>query len=419
VPGFVGFCEGEYGKSQLLFILDGILINASIILTTGVFLSGYIVLIDASDLLAGILNNANVWGSIIALSSFLIYERMEKRKNLLLAFSLVSRLMVCSIILLPLISNNRSFIIVSATIMIVLGNILWSFYGIGANVWVTSIVSQDKRNEFIFLRTLWLRISFTSVSIIAGFVLDWFHKGYTGFLVIYISALVFAITDAAVLWNIKEPPNPVSKSVALDAHLFFEPFKNRKYKSFLSFIFLFYLGLTLSNSFTPIYLIRYLKLDYGFITSVNVIMYLLMILSTRVWSRIESRKGLQFVIKVSVLFVVSEVLVYSFLTNDTYFLLFLAPVLSGIGYGGFNIAVFTYRYEIMPEGNKTIYEGWFGAVYGLSVFIAPVVGNFIMKMLPEISNPIYQHSSFQLLYLISFILSGTIVLSMLYRNEKL
>ena len=61
------------------------------------------------------------------------------------------------------------------------------------------------------------------------------------------------------------------------------------------------------------------------------------------------------------------------------------------------ITIFNYRYELMPENNRTIYEGWFGAVLGLSMLISPVVGNFVMNRLPVIQNTFFQYSKFQLM----------------------
>ena len=91
-------CTGEYRRSQINFILDGILVNAAIILTSGMFLSGYLVYLEAPDFLVGLLNNAGAWALIISLFSFMIYERMENRKALLITLNIVSRVLICSIV---------------------------------------------------------------------------------------------------------------------------------------------------------------------------------------------------------------------------------------------------------------------------------------------------------------------------------
>ena len=398
--------------------MDGALINAALILTSGIFLSGYIVFLKGSDFLVGLLNNSLTWASVAALFSFLLYERMERRKKFLLTLLIVSRLMVCSAIFLPLIFGKGPATLGILTVMVILGNVFWGVYVIGASVWMMGSFSRETRNEFVYKRVFWLRISFTLVTIIMGFILDWSGKSYTGFLIVFITSMILSLADAAILFKIKEPVHVITRNLKFNPKVFFEPLTRGNYRGFLVFIFLFYSSLTISSSFTPLYLIRYLKFDYKFISIINVISYVFLILFTRIWSRIESKKGLIFIFKITGLIVITEYLVYGFLQKDTYFLLYLAPVFSGVGYSGFNVAVFNHRYELMPENNKTVYEGWFGAVLGLSILISPVIGNFVMNRLPVIHNTIFQYSKFQFMYMISFILAAGVVLLVLKNHSK-
>lgn len=400
----------ENKKTRLLFIIDGTLINAALVLTAGIFLSGYIVFLEGSDFLVGILNNSLTWASIVALFSYLIYERMESRKKFLLTLLVVSRLLVCSVIFLPLIFGKSPTTLMILTVMVIVGSVLWGVYAIGASVWMMGSFPKETRNEFVYKRVFWLRISFTLATIIMGFILDWSKKSYTGFAVIFVVSLILSLADAFVLFNIKEYPKKASKKFTFSLKIFFEPFTKKRYRKFLLFIFLFYSSLTISSSFTPLYLIRYLKFDYKFISIINVIAYFFMILFTNFWNKFENKKGLMFVFKITGLIAIVEFLIYGFLTSDTYFLLYLAPVFAGIGYAGFNITVLNYRYELMPEINRTVYEGWFGAVLGFSMLVSPVIGNFVMNRLPMLHNTFFQYSKFQFMYIISFILACSVIL---------
>ena len=75
----------------MLFILDGIMVNIAVILSSGVFLSGYLVYLGGSDFLIGLLNFSMNWAAILALFSFLIFERMMHRKKLLITLLVISR----------------------------------------------------------------------------------------------------------------------------------------------------------------------------------------------------------------------------------------------------------------------------------------------------------------------------------------
>jgi MFS family permease len=421
LPGMLhinGILKDEHKKARLLFFIDGALINAALVLTAGIFLSGYIVFLEGSDFLVGLLNNSLTWASVAALFSYLIFERMEKRKKFLLTLLVVSRLLVCSVIFLPLLLGKGPFTLAILTVMVIVGNVLWGVYAIGVSVWMMGSFPKETRNEFVYKRVFWLRISFTLFTIMMGFILDWSGKSYAGFAIVFLTSMVLSLADAVVLFKIKEPPNIICKNYTFSLKMFFEPFTKKNYRAFLVFVFLFYTSLTISSSFTPLYLIRYLKFDYKFISVINVITCLFLILFTGLWSKLENKKGQIFIFKITGLIAITEFLIYGFLRSDTYYLLYFAPVFAGIGYSGFNVAMFNYRYELMPENNRTIYEGWFGAVLGLSMLVSPIIGSFIMNRLPVLQNTYFQFSKFQIMYIISFLLAVTTVLLALKSSTK-
>ncbi len=401
---------GSYNRNQILFIIDAVLINASRILTTGIYISGYMVLLKAPDFLVGILNSSAAWATIASIFSFLVYERLQKRKKFLVILVSLSRLMVCSIIFLPLFIKNTTVLLAVASTMVITGNILWGFYSVGWMVWVMSVSPRASRNDFIYTRMLFLRIGIIGVMITMGFVLDHFKKSYTGFLIIFIVSLLLSVLDIIVFIKAEEPEKKVGKPTKFDIAVFWEPIRNSKFSKFLLFTFLYYITLTLSSSYSPLFQIKYLRLDYTFVSGVSVASYIFMLLSTRFWSKIERKKGIVFVMSITSFLIAVEFLIYGFLTADKYYLLFIAPIFSGVGNSGFNVCMMNYRYDIMPEENKTVYEGWFGAIYGLSTLLAPVIGGILMQRLPVIGNSLFTHGNFQFLYIISFTAASIVIL---------
>ena len=401
--------DGEQRKS-LLFILNGVFINAALVLTSGMFLSGYIVFLGGSDFLVGLMNNAMNWAAIAGLFAYLLYERMAQRKKLLIVLLLLSRFLVCGVVYLPLLFGTGQLTLTLLTVMVVSGNTIWGIFSIGFSIWMINSFPPGARNTFIFKRTFWLRISFTLANISMGFVLDWSGKSYTGFLIVFTVSLILSLADAAVLIGLKEPDYGVESGSRFSLTTFFEPMRNKPYLRLMLFIFLYYSSLTISSSFTSLYLVRYLELDYKLISFVTVIANLFMISVIHMWRQAVGRIGLMRALKLTGFLAAMEFLIYAFLTRDSLFLLALAPVLAGAGNSGFNIFIMNYRYDLMPEKNRTLYEGWYGALFGLSLLVGPMVGNAVMNRLPVLENNLIQHSRFQLLYLISFALALPIIL---------
>ena len=161
-------------------------------------------------------------------------------------------------------------------------------------------------------------------------------------------------------------------------------------------------------SFTSLYLIRYLNFDYGFISTTTVLSYVAMILSTKIWDKFQNKHGNIFRNEIFCFFVIADFLIYFFLTENLFHFIFILPCWRYREWG-FIIAIMAYRFEIMPERAKTIYEGWFKAIYGLSVLIAPAIGELLINIMPDFSTGVFSASKFQLLYLISFITGGIVV----------
>jgi MFS family permease len=162
----------------------------------------------------------------------------------------------------------------------------------------------------------------------------------------------------------------------------------------------------MSSSFTTVYLIRYIKLDMGTISLINVVTTGVILLTNRFWSNIESSRGYTFVVGRTTLLLAGELLVLSFVNGNflTLPLLFISAIIAGAGNGGFIIAVLTYRYEIMPSDNKTLHEGWYYFAFGIGTLGGPFAGKLLMNFIPVVKNIIYQYSNFQLLYLLSAVI---------------
>lgn len=395
-------CSGEKGKSLLLFLLDGLIINGAYSLTTGVVLSGYLIHLGTSDFLTALLNNSMNYATILSLFSFIIFERMRRRKKLLLTMNFISRALVFSIVLLPLIFHSDGIIFPLLAVMIIASEAIWGIYRIGWTVWMMNIVPKESKSEYFYFRTFLLRLFISLVAIVSGFVLDYFNKGYIGFLIVISFSFVLSLIDLVILDKIEETDYITPGEGQNNLEMFLEPVLDKKYRSFLAFTFCFYLGLTMATSFTPVYLIRYLKLDYKFISIGNVISQVAMMASNIYWADVEKRKGSRLVLGVTAIFTAGELLVLSFLKADTYYLLFLSNIVLGIGMGGFWVSIFTYRFEIIPESGKTVYEGWFYFISGLGMLIAPFAGKVLIDYMPEFTNAVYGNSKIQLLYLISF-----------------
>jgi len=407
------------GKNGLLFIVDGVLINAAIILTTGAFISGFFVHLQAPDFLVGLINTANVWATIFALTSFYIFNRIKKTKRFLILTNVVSRSIICSVIALPHFANRGGLTPYYAATMVIVGNLIWSVYNVGANIWLMASIPREERTPFIYMRFLWLRISFTLTSVVMGFVLDAFGGGLIGFTVVFSVSFILSISDVLVLLKIPYVSGEGKNVNTMTPSLLAAPFKNRTFRNFLIFSALFYMSYYASSAFTSLYLIKYMGFSYKVISIILVLTYTVMIVSTVFWRNFEKRKGIIPAFKISAIILALEQLIYGFLFRGNVIIPFIAAFFGGVGSAGFNVIVFNYRYSVMPEDNITNYETWFMVVHGTGILLGPIVGNLLRPALIPLLKGAAWISEFQAMY---FIASAAAIISVFFfvgkRMEK-
>jgi MFS family permease len=407
-----------YGTKGFWFLLDGVFVNAAAILTTGAFLSGLFVHLKAPDNIVGIVNTANVWTTVCALASFFIFNKIKKTKRFLILLNITARTLICSIAALPLFLGEGGATVGIATFMVIAGNIIWSIYAVGGNIWMIATIPRVDRSSFIYMRSLWLRISFALTSVVMGFILDSFNGKLIGFTLVFAISFLFSIVDILVLVKIPYTSGKDKGVSTMSPSLLLAPVKDKVFRNFLIFTFLFLMAIYSSGSFTSLYLIKYMGFSYKFISITTVLTHCTMILSTIFWKNFERHRGIVFAFKISAIVYAFEQFSYAFLFKGNYIVPFIAAFFCGVGSGGFNVIISNYRYSIMPEDNTTNYETWFMMVHGLGIMLGPFLGNELRPILSPYLQMIGSFSEFQGVYFIASFLAVGSALIVLRKRVK-
>jgi hypothetical protein len=109
-------------------------------------------------------------------------------------------------------------------------------------------------------------------------------------------------------------------------------------------------------------------------------------------------------------------LFYVFVTAKTApFWYCLSYIILAIFVPTFNIAIYKYRFDVASEKGQTYYDGFYTAVVGVVILIAPMIGGFlkdIIEATPFLYG-LFEYAQFKLLFFISFLtmaLTGVLAL---------
>lgn len=371
---------------------------------SGVFLSGLAAHMGAGDLLISYISIiTNICGiSIILLASLM--ERFSSYKKVTIALTVLSKLTTLLLVLIPVFIPAKAQIGVFIPLMIAAFT-LQAQTTVILNNWLVSFVEEKKSGRYIAGRQTFVLAVTVILSLAGGRLLDFMSGAYIGFVILFSAAFLMAVLEIVTLSHIpdaKKPQTQKNKTRYLDMLLV--PMKSKPYLGFAVYIFLFYLALAIADSFTVVYMIRYLRLSYVTTTAMQMIITLPQIFLLGIWGRISDRKGHQSALVSSIWFFAGETL-FMAMSNSQNFYIFipLAFLFASIANAGFTVSVFNRRYELMPKENRILYDNFYSAAVGLAFILGPFLGGSI-KDLIEMNSSLQtsmQFGNIRLLYAVS------------------
>lgn len=399
-------------KARKSFHIQIVFGTAFTFLTSGVFLSGLAMYMGASDLLVSYISMiTNICGVSILFFSGII-GRFHSYKKIAIILTILSKLATLLIVLIPIFVPKAAQIAVFIPIMLVAFT-LQAQTTVVLNNWLVTFVDEKRSGKYIARRQTYVLTITVLLSIVGGRVLDAVSGAYIGFVILFAAAFAMLAMELLILLRMPYQSHeiqPASNNGGISgkkirfSDMLRTPIKCRPFLLFVVYIFLFYLMLSIADSFTVVYMMRYLKLSYTTTILMQMLISLPQLFLLGAWGKISDKKGHSFALKLSIWFFVGETLFMTLSnTHNLYILIPTAFLFAAIANSGFVVSVFNRRYELMPQENRILYDNFYSAAVGLAFILGPVIGGAIKHGLESIGSleSVMQFSSIRLLYMIS------------------
>ncbi len=402
--------EGKCGaqragaKQRGCFLAQAVFGTAFAYLTSGVCLSGLAIWMGAGDVLVSYLSVILNLCGVLTLAFAAFLERFRSRKRLAIGLTVLSRLATLGIAAIPVLAPRQLWMTVFVP-AVLLAFTLQAQTTVVLNQWMLTFVEEKSSGRYISLRqTLILSVT-VLLSMAGGYWLDRMEGRYLGFALLFGAAGVLGAAEVAVLARTPDggpPAQPTPKSQL--RRLVGLPLRDRRFFGFVVYILAFYLLLNVSDSFTMVYMMKYLELPYQTVTALYMIISLPQVVWLGAWGRLSDQRGHQFVLTSSIWLFAGETLFMSFAGPGTWQVFIPAAFLvSSAANAGFAVAVFNRRYELMPQENRIVYDNFYTAAIGLGVILGPLVGGAVKGVTqasPVIAGAV-PFAEIRLLYLLS------------------
>jgi Na+/melibiose symporter-like transporter len=303
-------------------------------------------------------------------------------------------------------------------IVSVIGIILYGMVSAGTNVWAMEIVDIQYRADYFSRREL-LDKFLTCISVFAlGFILDFFHKGFPGFLIIYVLSFSYALIQFFQLCGITDVEYELSKEKTAFIDLIRIPFRNKEYRNLTVYISIFFFFAWLCYSFRNIYMIKYLNISYVAYSLLYSFRMIVQGVASPFWGKLGQKKGWYIVFVWCLVYFSLEYISWALVTHVSLWMLVVSHAFSGIANSGLVLSTLNLRFDKMPKIQKSVYEGFYNLLLGIGCILGPFVGNLLRVNLPVISGNLFPNSQIQLVFLISFIVNNLLIFYLIINKSK-
>ena len=390
-------------QSRNYSIKDGIFatIKDSI---SGNFIAPFAIAINSSNAMIAMLSSIpGLLGPISQWQSSDLVENHTRKKIVLTSvlFEIFS--------FIPLITIAFLFYLnILTTLLPLMMLIFFSIYLICANAaspawfsWIGDLVDEKNRGKWFAKRTFILGSVSLFCAILSAILLDFFKKNNIlifGFIILFIIAIIARIFSRYYLKKQYEPKIIIEKENYFSFFQFISkaPFNN--FGRFTIYRALLNCATSIAGPFFTIYMLK--DLQFSYITYIIVISAatLFSLVMIKTWGRFSDKYGNYEIFRITLFIIVLCPIAWVFSKSPIYLIL-VPQLLSGIGWGGFNLACSNYVFDCVTPQKRSLAFYYYELLNGIGVFTGAAIGAILIENIKTtLINPI----------LIIFIISGVL-----------
>jgi MFS family permease len=310
--------------------------------------------------------------------SAVVANHLSYRRGLWMGISIVQRLILLPVALGPLLLTNVSPIVW-----------LWVFLGLSTlnhallhfasplwMSWMGDYLPRRGLSQFWGVRHLWMQWAGAAALLFASWLLDAFTGDIpTAFAILIVIASVVGVVDILMFWPVEEPP--VTKVVETRIRkVLAEPFRNRDFRSFISFMCFWHFAAMVGAPFISLFLLAEVGMSLPRVLLLWVFCWVGgAICSARIGGMVE-RFGHRPILILCTLLKSSNMAALILVPNDpqfTFWVLVPVFILDSILNAGFVVSTNGFMLTKSPAGNRTMYIAAGTALAGLIGGITSIV----------------------------------------------
>ncbi len=375
--------DSELNRGLRINIYEGLSTQATLALSSGVFLVGYALELGASNLVIGLLAAIPALMNLLQIPGIYFIERWRNRRMITTYATLYSRLLLLVLIAIPFVLQGKAAIAVLIAGMVISSG--FSAVSVCAwNSWMRDLVPDSRMGDVFSRKMSYSLFLGIALSLAGAFYIDHWrrttsHDEIYAYSILFSFAFIAGLIGVFFITGIPEPRMTERADGARFRSILLEPFRDQNFRKLLLFLGSWNFAVNLAAPFFAVYMLKRLGLDMVWVIGLTALSQLMNAVFYRVWGRFIDRFSNKSVLGIcGPLFMIS-ILAWTFTTFPekhayTVPLLITIHVVMGIGMAGVTLAGGNIALKLAPRGSSTAYLGDTSLINSLTAGAAPIIG---------------------------------------------
>ena len=391
-------------KALRISTIEGSWAALHFLITSGVFFTGFALMLGANDFQLGLLGAIPVLAQVFQILGAYLIERSGLRKGIVAWFSVVSRTIWLPIALIPFFVHSRAVLIFM--ILYSVSSVVMNIAAPGWVTWMAAIIPASIRGRYFGARNRVNGFVTIAGNLAAGFAIDLFRQhGHEagGYLTLQLIAVAAGLMAFSLILRQPDPGAPAEPLPAIAKYLL-QPLSDPNYRRILAFYLYWVFAVGLASPFFNAHLLKHMQWNFKSIAVLGVIASLTMMVVQTYWGRLIDRYGHRPVLMITVIGILHLPFYYAFCPWGIRWPIYVNTVLTGVFWAGFGLAIFNLVIDMLPSRNRTMYVAMLAALSGITSFAANVLSGWLAEAMDGVR---WQIGSLTIVnYQVLFVMTG-------------